>query len=171
VADLADQDTRIAEAAARALGKLGDATAVPGLVSALESGHPARFAFAEALGNIADPAAVPALVSALNDLDGTVRATAAIALGDIGDPIALAPLEKLFSDDETYSDHALHEPGTSPRISSAAREASARIKTAQALKTIHFSAYYPKETAPNVWQAAHVYLFGIRAADLVAADL
>src|SRR5262249_25130322 len=30
---------------------------------------------------------------------------------------------------------------------------------------------YPKETAPNVWQAAHVYLFGIRAADLVAADL
>jgi hypothetical protein len=112
-------------------------------------------------------------VSALNDPEGTVRATAAIALGSIGDPIALAPLEKLFSDDETYFDGMLHAPGTSPRISSAAREASARIKKAQAqaLKTIHFSAYYPKETVPNVWQAAHVYLFIIKAADLVAADL
>jgi HEAT repeat protein len=176
VADLADQDTKIVVAAARALGELGDAAAIPGLVSALESGQsvrPARVACAEALGTIADPAAVPALLSALNDPDGLIRATATRALGDIGDPIALAPLEKLFSDHETYYDgRSLASPSRPPdKISSAAQEASARIKRAQALKTIHFSAYYPKETAPNVWQAAHVYLFGIKAVDLVAADL
>ncbi|MGC8880568.1 MAG: HEAT repeat domain-containing protein, partial [Anaerolineae bacterium] len=74
----------VRQAAARALGKIGDAAAVPALIEALrDEDEDVRQAAAEALGKIGDAAAVPALIEALRDEDMWVRRAAAEALGKI----------------------------------------------------------------------------------------
>jgi HEAT repeat protein len=61
---------RCAAAAAAALGAIGDATAVPGLLAALDDADAeVRRAAVEALGEIGDAAAVPGLLAALGDAD------------------------------------------------------------------------------------------------------
>ena len=79
-------------AAAEALGKIGDPSAVEPLVIALGAGN---YEAATALGKIGDPRAVEPLIAALQ-ADGatqsSVRENAAKALGKIGDLRAVEPL-------------------------------------------------------------------------------
>ncbi|MEM2908722.1 MAG: HEAT repeat domain-containing protein, partial [Candidatus Bilamarchaeaceae archaeon] len=76
--------------AAIALGKIGDARAVPALIDALkDKNEDVRYGAAWALGEIAEKggdcsAAVPALIDALKDEKRDVREGAAEALGKIG---------------------------------------------------------------------------------------
>jgi hypothetical protein len=80
----------VVNAAAGALGALGDSRAGPPLVALLGApDQPTRRAAAAALGELRSSAAVPALTGALHDPDPVVRAAALNALGDIGDPDSL----------------------------------------------------------------------------------
>lgn len=170
---LQDLDGRVRFCAVQALAAIGAPDATPGLVSALKSpDREVRLEAADALGADEYSVAVPALVEALKDPDALIRAHAATALGAIGDPAALEGLDSLASDQETYDDrNTLHEPGQPPvRVGTAAKLASAKVKVAHALKTICFSACYPKEMPANVWCSAYVYMFGKSAASIVADD-
>ena len=103
VAALESADRSVREAAAQALGKLGDAAAAhPGLITTLlaalrdEEWYYARLAAAQALGELGEAAAahpdvVPALLAALNDYDWWVRYAAARALGGLGEAAAAHP--------------------------------------------------------------------------------
>ncbi|MFB6293614.1 MAG: HEAT repeat domain-containing protein, partial [Halonotius sp.] len=81
-------------AAASALGKLGDDSAVSSLTNALSSDEnpKVRTRIAMALGEIAHPSAVPVLIKHLEDPSGRVREEVAIALSTIGTDQALAAL-------------------------------------------------------------------------------
>lgn len=59
----------------------------------------ARIAAAVALGRIGDARAVPALIRALADKSAVVRGVAASALGHIGDPRAIPALERAVGDE------------------------------------------------------------------------
>ena len=63
-----------------------------------EKDHDAREAAAEALGEIGDSRVVEPLVAALGDTDDDVREAAAEALGKIGDPRAVDPLTAALND-------------------------------------------------------------------------
>lgn len=87
-------DYQIQEAAAAALGRIGDPVAVDALGAALHSGHSTTTRAAlEALTNIGDPA-VPALLHYLEDENPWRRKAAALALGKVGNAQALGPLKE-----------------------------------------------------------------------------
>lgn len=170
---LEDEDSEVREYVVEALATIGAPTATPGLVSALKNpDRLVRYAAAKKLGDDRYSDAVPDLLLALRDRDALVRAVAARSLGDIGDPAALQAVEVLLSDRTPVpvEPGVLHEPRDDDHVGAEAQEASAKLKIARALKTIHFSPYYPKEVSPDAWDSAYVYCFGIDAADLVAAD-
>jgi HEAT repeat protein len=77
---LADRDQRVATAAIRSLGDLGDGWAVDILVSALRSGNVPRSRVAAELERLV-PAPGPRFVPLLRDLNPTVRFWAATLLG------------------------------------------------------------------------------------------
>jgi HEAT repeat protein len=83
----------VRESAVEALGRIGDAEAVPGLLEALhDADADVRWAAAAALERIGDAAAVPGLLEALHDADADVRWAAAAALERIGDAAAVPGL-------------------------------------------------------------------------------
>ncbi|WP_418285984.1 HEAT repeat domain-containing protein [Halorubrum sp. DTA46] len=85
-------------AAARALGRLGDASGLQALVNALNDDDPrVRLRACEACGTFADPRAVPGLTGRLDD-EPRVKRAAANSLGNIGTDQALAPLLDLLAD-------------------------------------------------------------------------
>lgn len=87
--------------AAKALGRLGAAEAVPALIEALADRAPAvRREAAKALGEIKDPRAVPALIEALRDENANVRMYAAYALGEIREPQSVDALQQALDDPE-----------------------------------------------------------------------
>ncbi|MEM4359453.1 MAG: HEAT repeat domain-containing protein, partial [Candidatus Bilamarchaeaceae archaeon] len=91
------------EGAAEALGKIGDARAVPVLIDALkDKDRYVRYEAAEALGKIGDARAVPVLIDALKDKDRYVRYEAAEALGKIGDARAVPVLIDALKDKDRY---------------------------------------------------------------------
>jgi HEAT repeat protein len=80
--------------AARQLGAIGDARALPALIEALRAENKlVRMAAARALGEIGDAGAVPALIEALRDESDSVQLDAAVALNNIGTPDALAAVD------------------------------------------------------------------------------
>jgi HEAT repeat protein len=82
---LADKNRQVREEAARALGEVGDAQAVPHLIQALSDKYAkVREAAASALGRIGDERAAPHLVQALRDQSMQVRSEAVKALSQIG---------------------------------------------------------------------------------------
>ena len=81
---LASRDQRIAAAAIRSLGDLGDGWAIDILVSALRSGNAPRSRIATELERLA-PVPGPRLVPLLGDLNPTVRFWAATLLGPYPD--------------------------------------------------------------------------------------
>ena len=88
----------VREAAAAALGRIGDPSAIDPLVAALVDYYPnVREASATALGRIGDPRAVEPLVAALRGRYPEVLQAAAAALGVIGGP-AVEPLIAVFDD-------------------------------------------------------------------------
>ncbi|HEX8147522.1 MAG TPA: HEAT repeat domain-containing protein [Pyrinomonadaceae bacterium] len=117
-----DKEASVRGAAAVAIGRIGDARAVPvlsmvlnrrlpgtGLVSRVtraksEENEFVRRAAAEALGRIGSREGVPALIDALNDrrAGGDVRREAARALGLIGDPAAAPALRSVLTDRDPY---------------------------------------------------------------------
>jgi ABC-type multidrug transport system fused ATPase/permease subunit len=87
---------RCAEAAAKALGQIGDPQAVRALIQALrDEKEEVRWAAAKALGEIGD-----ALTQALRNEKEEVREAAARALGEIGDPQATLALTQALRDEK-----------------------------------------------------------------------
>lgn len=78
---------------ADALGQIGDASAIPGLVGALKDKNSlVRKAAADALGQLKDPSAVDSLCQLLEQDNWFVARGAAEALARIGDARAIGPL-------------------------------------------------------------------------------
>ena len=91
---LKTSDYMVQEAAAAALGRVGDASAVSALEEALHSGYGnITRAALEALTSIGDPA-VPALLHYLQEENPYRRKSAALALGKVGNAKALGPLKE-----------------------------------------------------------------------------
>jgi ribosomal 30S subunit maturation factor RimM len=89
--------------AADALGNIGDAQAIPGLLKLVEhSDSEVRKLAADALGNIGDAQAIPGLLKLVEYSDSEVRKLAADALGKIGDAQAIPGLLKLVEDSDSY---------------------------------------------------------------------
>jgi HEAT repeat protein len=83
----------VREAAAIGLGEIGDASAVPALIAALEDDDPDVIkAATRALVKVGTPA-LPGLIAALKHRRLRVRRLAAAALGEIGDQSGVPPLE------------------------------------------------------------------------------
>ena len=92
----------VREAAAAALGRIGDAAAVPGLLAALRDAEwSVREVAAAALKQIGTPA-VPGLLAALGDANADVRRAAAWALGQIGNAAAVPGLLAALGDASWY---------------------------------------------------------------------
>ena len=91
----------VRQAAAEALGQLGNARTVEPLAEALkDSDDRVRRAAAEALGQIGDARAVEPLIVALKDSDSWVKKRAVEALGKISDPRAVEPLIVALKDSD-----------------------------------------------------------------------
>jgi HEAT repeat protein len=95
-----DDDQR--EAAALALGRLGQ-PAVASLVAMLATNEPdVRWWVARALAEVGSASAGTALVQVLNDPDPDVRACAALGLGRIGDEGGALPLAASLADESPF---------------------------------------------------------------------
>lgn len=106
----------VRQAAAAALGELGDPQAVPVLVEALEDEYMhVRQAAAYALMRVGDDTTVEPLIARLRDTEEVVRNIAANALGEIGDARALPELERVAAQD-------------TEKVSGSAMDAIAKIK-------------------------------------------
>jgi len=114
IAAIGDENERVRQGAARALGQLGDPHALEPLTAALDDESKwVRQAAVISLGRIGDRRAVEMLFvvlgrsgthRVLGDRDEDVREAAAIALGQIGDRRAVEPLIAVFRDplEETW---------------------------------------------------------------------
>jgi HEAT repeat protein len=118
-------DLYIRNAAARALGQVGDARAVQPLIVALNDcdGDVGRAA-AEALGQVAGARAFEPLMAALRHGNWQVQAGAAKALGQIGDARAVEPLA------------AACEHGSTHDVEDAAAEALGKIRDPRAVPSL-----------------------------------
>jgi HEAT repeat protein len=93
-----EKDENVREAAAEALGALGDPRAVTPLIAALtDQSSEMRLSASEALGEIGNASAVAPLIAQLHDDVWNVRRNVIRALGGIGDPRAVEPLIELIS--------------------------------------------------------------------------
>ncbi len=68
--------------------------------SAVDDDPRVRHYLALSLGHLGDRTATPTLISALDDQDSTTRLYASWALGNLGDPRAVEPLLEKFADDD-----------------------------------------------------------------------
>ena len=94
----------VREAAAAALGRIGDPRAIDPLVAALADYYAhVREASATALGRIGDPSAIDSLVAALRDGYPEVRQAAGAALSGIG-VAAVGPLIAVFDDSDSRAE-------------------------------------------------------------------
>lgn len=140
---------------------------------------------AEILGNNEAVEAVSTLTELLEDPDADTQMVAASALNRIGTPEALAALEELrgggysFEDaDETlreipgdlFNDFLNNETTEQPKSSSTEAPSRAVTETAEPPVPVQFSAYSPREVAPNVWKPLRAYIYKLSAASEVAAD-
>lgn len=96
---LHDEDARLRTAAARALGEIRDAAAVPELLRAMNTDPDGniRWQASGALSKIGE-AAVPGLAEALKDEDWKVRRSAAEALSGMREPLAIPALMEAMTD-------------------------------------------------------------------------
>jgi tetratricopeptide (TPR) repeat protein len=121
---LNEDDERIRQGSARALGRLGDSKAIEPLNQALKDpDEGVKEEAITALGRIGNPKALPTLIQALESQEIGIRWRAAEALGKIGDPHAIEPLTQTLKDqDKGVKEEAVTALG--------------RIKNSQALPTL-----------------------------------
>jgi len=94
-----DDDPRVRHYLALSLGHLGDRTATPTLISALDDPDSTTRLYASwALGNLRDPSAVAPLLERFGDDDPGVRKMAVYAAGTLGDERAIPRLEVALGD-------------------------------------------------------------------------
>ncbi|HIP10331.1 MAG TPA: HEAT repeat domain-containing protein, partial [Rhodospirillales bacterium] len=96
-----NSDIQVRCEAIQNLGMIGDSTAVPALIHALEDPDElVRGYVVEALSSIGQPTGnvIPALLDALDDKDPEVRLYAAEGLGKIGEPVAIPELIQALDD-------------------------------------------------------------------------
>jgi hypothetical protein len=97
--DAVDDDPRVRHYLALSLGHLGDSTATPVLIAALEDRDATTRLYASwALGNLGDPRAVEPLLLAFDDDDPGVRKMAVYAAGTLGDERAIPRLQASLGD-------------------------------------------------------------------------
>lgn len=97
---LKDNDRKLRQHAAYALGNLPDKRAVEPLIYLLEDNHKnVRRNAAISLGKLNDTRAVEPLIHLINDSDNKTRKNAVIALGKLGDKSAIPALNKAFYDE------------------------------------------------------------------------
>jgi HEAT repeat protein len=98
---LQDEDSSVRYSAARALGRLGDASAVPALLQTLQDEQwIVRYFTAQTLGQLGDASAVPALIQVMQDEQSNARFFAAQTLGQLGDASAVPALIQTLQDEE-----------------------------------------------------------------------
>ena len=95
-----DSSFEVRAASAKALGRLGDSSALPALENALKDEVAVRCAAVIALGELHDPSAQPALMAMLRDSAAEVRYHATMGLAKIGAKNAQAAIAALLSDPE-----------------------------------------------------------------------
>lgn len=111
IEQLRAEDLETRQAAAVALGRIGDRRATPALVAALEDRELAVVA-AGALARVGDSAAFEPLVRLLGDREPAIRQAAVAALNSIGDPRMPARVSALLADpDRTVRESALRIAG------------------------------------------------------------
>jgi HEAT repeat protein len=115
-----DKEMSVRAAAAVALGRIKDESAVIALAKAIDQPAPkkkadeyefVKRAAVESLGEIRSPAGVPVLISALTNEENSLelRRVAATALGKIGSNSAIPALQAAFHSDDPYLAEAARE--------------------------------------------------------------
>ena len=147
---------------------------------------------AEILGTNEAVEAISALTELLDDPDADMQIVAASALNGIGTPEALKALENLRGGgsynfemedgDETdnarlreipgdlFNDFLNNEATEAQKSSSTEAPSRPVTETAEPPIPIQFSAYSPREVAPNVWKPLRAYVYKSGAVGEVAAD-
>jgi len=99
---LKDHLTILRKSSAKALGNIGDPTAIPTLIKALKTSKDPSIVIevANALGMLKATQALDDLLGMLDNKDGEIRENVAQALGMIGDSKAIDPLLKILKDDK-----------------------------------------------------------------------
>jgi len=97
---LEDNNRDVRWAVVKALGKIGNQGAIPGLIGRLADDAPVRREAVRILGEIGvgKPEVVDALIPLLENSDAKVRSETALALGRLSDPRAIAPLKSALDD-------------------------------------------------------------------------
>lgn len=110
IARLRDDDAQVRAAAARSLGRLEDARAVPGLITSLKDDDAkVRAAAADALSQFEDPRAIAPLTALLTDGNADVKQEALSALGNFEKGVPSAPIARLLDDPDADVRHqAVH---------------------------------------------------------------
>lgn len=105
---LSHEVSQVREAAAEALGWIGDIRAYDALYALLhDDSEQLREVGVEALGRLGDVRAVASIILALKDTSEWVRRASAVALGELGDRRAIDPLsEAMHDEDEMVQDAA-----------------------------------------------------------------
>lgn len=98
IEQLGSEDLEIRKAAAVALGRIGDARAVPALVEVLEEDSELTFAAADALAKIGDQRAFEPLLARVGDASASARQAVIGALNSLGSPEMPARVRPLLSD-------------------------------------------------------------------------
>lgn len=98
IEQLGSEELEVRKAAAVALGRIGDARAVPALVELLEEDTEVVIAVADALAKIGDPRAFESLLARVGDPVAAVRQSVVGALNSLGSPEMPARVLPLLSD-------------------------------------------------------------------------
>jgi HEAT repeat protein len=157
---LVSTDAGVRASAARSLGKIGDAEAIPYLLQALQdSDYGVRLNAAEALGQIGDAQAVTDLLRALQDSDNNMRRAAATALGRIGDaqavPGLLQALQDWDNDMHSIAAEALGQigPPAIPGLILALQDKYSFMRFNAALAHSSGNDYYSQESRIILWHS------------------
>jgi HEAT repeats/PBS lyase HEAT-like repeat len=112
-----DPDQQVREAAAYALGLIGNKRAVRPLLEAASSVHEEVRVWStaiEQLGNLGERSAIPFLIKGLEDPSPEIRFWSIYALSELGDPKVIPDLERVASFDHSSVPYSARSP-TKPK--------------------------------------------------------
>ncbi len=132
---LFEKETLLRPQIVKALGMIGDASALEPVMDALKtSDSDVHAAAIQAIGAIGDPAGVPVLVK---ELDGLLWETAAHALGNIGSTEAVDALSSMLESDDAERSRVALDALAQSHDSSAVQPLIAYCKEAPATAQVH----------------------------------